>query len=207
MAYATLAEFQQYTDKTTVTAAETAAITAYLNAATLNIDRAINCYHQGLEFFKAPAVATARLFAGNGRNYLRLPHCIAVTAVQQRGAATALWENITDYTLARGSERAPEFEPPYTLLLHVTNIFPASFHGYPIIQVTARWGFSASPPADIVAACIEQAARWFKRAQSAEGDTLASGELGMLLYRQVLDPDIRRKLIDGRYMRPALGTR
>jgi hypothetical protein len=45
-----------------------------------------------------------------------------------------------------------------------------------------------------------QSARWYKRLQGAMSDALASGELGMLLYQKSLDPDIRRILVDGRYI-------
>ena len=52
-----------------------------------------------------------------------------------------------------------------------------------------------------------QAARWFKRFQSSMADVLASDELGTLLYRQSLDPDVKRLLVDGRYVKPVIGRR
>jgi hypothetical protein len=80
-------------------------------------------------------------------------------------------------------------------------------HAVPTVQVTARWGYSAAVPPDIREACLMQAARWWKRFESAMSDTLASGEMGQLFYRQALDADIRRILVDGRYVKPAVGRR
>jgi len=77
----------------------------------------------------------------------------------------------------------------------------------PTVQITARWGFATEVPIDIKEAAIMQAARWYKRLQSAMADVLASGELGQLLYRKSLDPDIRRLLVDGRYVKPVVGRR
>lgn len=83
---------------------------------------------------------------------------------------------------------------------------PSDFthRGLPTVKVTAKWGYSVTVPADIKEACIMQAARWYKRLASAMADTLASADLGMLLYREKLDPDIAGILLDGRYVRPAL---
>ncbi|UCC74285.1 MAG: hypothetical protein JSV86_06940, partial [Gemmatimonadota bacterium] len=79
--------------------------------------------------------------------------------------------------------------------------------GTPTVRVKAKWGYASSVPYDVKEAALMQSARWFKRLQSSMADTLASGELGTLLYRQALDPDIRRLLIDGRYVRPPMGRR
>jgi len=78
---------------------------------------------------------------------------------------------------------------------------PRSAHGLPTVRVTAPWGYATVTPPEIEEAAMMQAARWYKRYQSAMADTLADGELGILLYQQSLDPDIRRILVDGRYVK------
>ncbi len=78
---------------------------------------------------------------------------------------------------------------------------PLSAHGLPTVRVTAPWGYATITPPEIEEAAMMQAARWYKRYQSSMSDTMADGELGMLLYRQSLDPDIKRILVDGRYVR------
>lgn len=77
--------------------------------------------------------------------------------------------------------------------------------GVPTVEVTARWGFSDDTPDDILEACIMQAARWYKRLQSAMADATASADFGQLLFRKVLDPDIELILLAGRYVRPPVG--
>lgn len=77
--------------------------------------------------------------------------------------------------------------------------------GLPTVEVTARWGFASAVPQNIATACLMQAARWYKRLQSSMADVLASGELGQLMYRQKLDPEVALLLEQGRYVRPATG--
>ena len=84
---------------------------------------------------------------------------------------------------------------------------PRSAYSVPMVQVTARWGYADTCPAEIREAAIMQAARWYKRMQAAMSDVLASAELGTLLYTQSLDPDIKRILVDGRFVRATVGRK
>ena len=77
----------------------------------------------------------------------------------------------------------------------------------PTVQVTASWGVTATPPNEISEAAIMIAARWWKRLESAMSDTLASGELGQLLYTQPVDPDIKFILMNSRWYRPQVARR
>jgi hypothetical protein len=127
---------------------------------------------------------------------------------------------------ARGSKKRPDYRTPaqvgkpYTMLVIGANADYSTFtgggwtgrsgfrrtltmRGLPTVQVTARWGYASTVPADIKEATIMQAARWYKRLQSAMADATASAELGQLLYTQKLDPDIAGILIDGGYVRKA----
>lgn len=130
---------------------------------------------------------------------------------------------------ARGHPKRPDFtlpaicNKPFNLLVIAPNgnyptftggewtrkpgFRPLSLHnwGTPTVKVTARWGYSATVPDDIKIATIMQAARWYKRLQSAMADSVASAEMGQLFYRQTLDPDIKGILVDGRYVKPAIG--
>ena len=178
-----------------------------LNAATVSIDRAINRYVPGFEYFKAPAAASARVYAGSGKRWQRIDPCIAITTVAVKDAYTdttyTAWTDDDWLAFSHSFERPNFADLPYTALMCDPNgdysIFTKAYQG-PTVQITARWGATATPPADITEACLMQAARWYKRAQGAMSDTLASGDLGTLLYRQSLDPDIRRILIDGRHV-------
>jgi len=130
---------------------------------------------------------------------------------------------------ARGHPKRPDFTlpaacgKPFTLLVmgisgdystfiggewsHRPGFRPLSQYetGTPTVQVTARWGYSATVPDDIKTATIMQAARWYKRLQSAMADSVAGPDMGQLFYRQTLDPDIKGILSDGRYIKPSIG--
>jgi len=146
------------------------------------------------------------------------------------------WED-SDYIAFRGDPRDPDYnETPYDHIMVDANgdyaIFtsgalnsqsnkdryfapvrnrrtynPRGARAQPTVRVTAKWGFAATAPDPIREACAMQAARWFKRYQSAMSDVLASGELGQLFYRQELDPDVKFLLVAGRYVRPTVGKR
>jgi len=205
MPYATVPQLRAQIDRDS--AADDAVLLQILAGATVNIDRAVNHYLPGLEYYQAPAVASARPYAGNGKRWQRIDASIAITAVAVKDA----WDSTTytawaaaDWLGYSGSFEHPKFaDLPYTGLMVTPDgaysIFTKSYAG-PTVQVTARWGYSATPPADIAEACVMQSARWYKRLQGAMADALANGELGMLLYQQSLDPDIRRLLVDGRHI-------
>jgi len=238
MPYATNIELRARINKTS--AADDATLTALIAAAGINIDRAVGQYHNGLEFFLAPAVASARIYAGSGLAFQWIDPCVVISTVAVKtsytDAAYTSWVP-ADWIAGSGSYQHPDYNDlPYTMLLTAPMgnysiftsgrtgggqqwdaIFALSEASYvsrgsigpavPTVQVTARWGYSATVPPDIREACLMQAARWWKRFESAFSDTLASGELGQLFYRQSLDPDIRRVLVDGRYVKPAVGRR
>lgn len=77
-------------------------------------------------------------------------------------------------------------------------------HGLPTVKVTAKWGYATTVPAQIKEACIMQAMRWYKRIQGGMADSLASSDLGQMMYTKELDPEIGFILDRGRFVRPAL---
>ena len=72
----------------------------------------------------------------------------------------------------------------------------------PTVSVTGKWGYATTAPAGIKEACIALSARWYKQGTSAWADTLASPELGKLLYQRE-NVDIRNML--ARFVKPAVG--
>jgi hypothetical protein len=205
VAYATVSELKAHIDKTGNE--DDVVLAAILNAATVSLDRACNRYLPGFEYFKAPVVASARRYAGSGKAWQRIDPCVSVTLVEVKDSATATdytaWD-AADWLAFHGSYERPTFDTlPYTALMASVNgdyvHFTKGTRG-PAVRVTARWGGYVTPPADIVEATAMQAARWYKRLQSAMSDTLATPEMGMLLYQKSLDPDIRRILVDGRHI-------
>lgn len=224
--YATVAELRAHIDR--LSATDDTVLLQILTAASRSIDNACN---RKLDGFVTEAVATARLFAGSGGPTQRIDECTSVTGVGVKDSSSdttfTAWASGT-WVLFRGDPRWPEFNvPPFDNLMATggggfyggfgcgpcsDSFYPLrsravrSYAG-PVVQVTGRWGYADTCPPEIREATIMQAARWYKRMQGAMSDTLADGELGMLLYHQALDPDIRRILIDGRYVRATVGRK
>lgn len=166
--------------------------------------------------FLAASTASARLYAGTGKDYLSIDETPEITAVgvkESIGDATFTAWATTDWIAYSGSRAAPNFNAtPYTGLLVNPNgdysrFFQGSVKGFPMVQITAKWGAYTTIPTELKEASIMLATRWFKRLEGAMADALASGELGQLMYRQSLDPDIKMILVEGRYVRPAVGRR
>jgi hypothetical protein len=204
MAYASLAEFKADMNKTTT--GDDAVLVRLLDAATRNIDR----YCNRPDGFVAVTTATARTYPGNNKSWLRIDECISVSGVRMKSSATSSYETLaaTDYMTATGDERFPDYNgSPITAIRTDPNGDYTIWYRdgtYPTIEITARWGYASTAPHDIKTACIMQATRWYKRLQSAMTDSTATAEVGMLMYTQSLDPDIKRLLVDGRYKRPVI---
>lgn len=223
MPYATPQELRSQIGKTSVLS--DGDLETILAAAERNINRACN----RPDGFLALTTATARRYAGSGRPYQFIDECVEVSLVEVKDSATdSSYDSWTssDWIVARGDPEYPDYNStPYDLVLvdptGDESIFTSGKYttrggfrprtdvhrGVPTVRVTARWGYAAAVPDDIHEACLMQATRWFKRLEGAMADALASGELGMMLYRQSLDPDIKRLLVDGRYVRPTTGRR
>lgn len=217
--------------------ADDAVLTALLQAATNAIDRTTNHEIQGIDVFYPSAVASARKYVGSGMPYQWVDEFLSVSSVEIKESLTdtiytAL--SATDYTTFTGGVRFPDFNTlPKTALLMTPNgnyrvftlgkgsvrdNFPTNMSQdtsdldsdiviTDTVRVTAVWGVTATPPQEIAEACYMLAARWWKRFESAMSDTLASGELGQLLYTQPIDPDVKFLLMNTRWYRPQVAPR
>ena len=215
---------------------------AWLESIITAASRAIDNFCNRPDGFVADTVASARLYAGNGRAIMRIDECVEISLVAVKDSVTD--DSYTSWAASgwiafSGDPRDPDFNSlPYDHLMVDANgdeaVFtsgwisaygtkdfyfrspniryrypynPRNARGQPTVQVTAKWGYAATVPQPIAEACGMQAARWFKRYQSSMSDVLASGELGQLMYRQELDPDVKNLMVAGRYVRPAVGKR
>ena len=189
-------------------------IEALIEAATAGINR----YCNRPDGFMSDVVASARVYSGSGRPYQLIDECTAVEAVAAKDsisdASPTAWLP-TDWIACTGDYHYPDFNStPYTMLVCEVagdhSVFTSGRYGTPrwmapTVQVTANWGYATITPYQIRTATIEQAARWFKRLQGAQSDSLASGELGRLLFLKELDPDVALIIRAGRFMHPATG--
>lgn len=223
MSYASASDLRSQINKTST--ADDPTLTALLSAA----ERTINQFCNRPDGFESDTTASARIYAGSGKTYQAIDECVTITLVAVKESPTdttyTAWA-AGDWIPFSGDYKDPNFNSlPYTMLMidptgdqaiftngrysNLKGFRPdtISQRGVPTVQITAKWGYSVAVPADIKEACIMQAARWYKRLEGAMSDALASGELGTLLYRQSLDPDIKMILVNGRYVKPAIGRR
>lgn len=227
--YATVEEMKRRINKTDD--ADDYTLFALLEAAASAIDNLCN----RPDGFVAGMVASAKYYPGNGKAYILIDECVAITEVAVKDSAsdtdymvwttpTAMMAGDGDWIPCTGEAKAPIFERlPYTMLLvdpngdysHFTSgryRARAGFRPYgdytrsvPTVRVTARWGYAATVPRPIKEACIMQSSRWHKRLEGSMASSLATGELGTLEIYRSLDPDIELLLIKGRFVRPSTG--
>jgi hypothetical protein len=223
MAYATAAELRAYMNKVSTDLDDE--INELLESATIAIDNLCNRPNG----FVADVAASARLYTGNGKPYLLIDECVEISTVAVKDSASDddydTWAS-DDWIAFSGDHRFPDFNSlPYdSVMVDPTgdesgSVFTSgkwttrggfrpltdTHRGVPTVQITAKWGYATTVPYTIKIACIMQASRWYKRLQSGMSDTLASGELGQMMYTKVIDPDIAMLLIEGRYVKPATG--
>jgi hypothetical protein len=192
---------------------------------------AINRFANLPDGFAADVLATARIYAGSGKSYQLIDECAAITLVAVKESPTdttyTSWA-AADWIAFYGDPQDPEFQPltrgkPYNAIMtaaggpyfsFISGSYSSAWgdvggnrrmKSVPTVQVTARWGYALTVPPDIREACLMQATRWYKRFEGGMSDALASGELGQLLYRQALDPDVRQIIVNGRYIKPSVG--
>lgn len=194
------------------------------------VSRQIDRYCNRPDGFVALSAATARVYAGSGEPYLFIDECVAITGVGSKASPDDTTYNAwtsADWIAFSGDPLHPNFNRlPYTGLLtapagdyalFISGVYTNSVgwrvqladqyqaaRNVPTIQVTAKWGYAVTVPADIEQACIIQIARLFKRGQSAFQDSVANADFGTLMYRRGVDPEVEFILKQGRYVVPTL---
>jgi len=180
--------------------------------------------------FEADSIASARTYPGSGGPIQAIDDCVEISLVEVKASATdstyESWET-TDWIAFTGDNQRPNFQPvsqgkPYTKLMvapsgDYSTFTSSSFSGHrgfrpsveqpfavPTVRITAKWGYATTPPQRVKQATIIQAARWYKRGQGAWEDTLGNAEMGMIMYRKELDPDVVNLLKNGRLIRRAI---
>ena len=192
---------------------------------------AIDAFCNRPDGFVADTRASARVYTGSGGPWQRIDECVEITLVAVKDSpdsSTYTSWAATDWVAFAGDPERPEFQPtawgkPYDAIMCTADgdystwtsgqyVSRGGFRpsktvgrGVPTVQVTAKWGYSLGVPPVVKQACLTQAARWYKRGSSAWADTLASPDLGQLMFRKTLDPDVEMMLVSGRYVKPAVG--
>lgn len=183
-------------------------LTAMILAASESIDN----YCNRPDGFIAGDSATARIYAGSGMMWQRIDECVEVTQVEVKDSPTddeyELWPS-TDWIAFAGDPKWPNFNGPryHAVKIDIASgtyeIFPKS--EFPTVRITARWGYAETVPDVVKQACIVQVSRMSKRGQSGWADSIATGDMGSMNYRKLLDPDVQFMLKMGRLIRPSVG--
>lgn len=222
-AYATPAELKLAIEKTDSTHDST--IQMCLDAAAQVIDRFTNRLGKS-DAFKAETTASARTYTGMGGYYQWIDECISISLVEVKDSpddTTYVSWLAADWVAFSGDPKRPNFNKlPYEGIMVTPTGDQQRFtsgqyvgrrgfrpdtydrRGVVTIRVTAKWGYALDVPPAIKAATLAQATRWWKRYEGAFGDTLATGEMGTLMFMKELDPDIAMMLRRGRFIRPPL---
>jgi len=187
-----------------------------LDAAASTIDR----FCRRPDGFVAVSTATARYYAGSGGPVQWIDECTSVSAVAVKDSATDDEDDYTTWTpgtigtttgadvfAATGDPRRPDYNrTPYKFLIVGPNGDYSHFtKGFSTVKVTAKWGYATTVPDDIKEATIMQAVRWYKRLQSGMSDAVGSPDLGQIMYRQKIDPDVALILSAGGHRRQTVG--
>ena len=227
MSYAGLDQFKNQVDK--VKADDDTNIQLLLDAASDGIDRILG---RPIGSFVADSSASARVYVGNGLDYVFIDENVEVASVAVKDTYDATtytaWAS-TDWNTAGGSPEFPDWNGlPYTFIQiapggdysrFISGITRRSsgrrLRGYqrrrelPTIEVTAKWGFSVIAPNPIIEANIAQAARWYKRGKGSWAIIIGSGSMGTNRQKgsatAPLDPDIETMIKKTRYYVPAIG--
>ena len=221
--YCTPAELRTQIEKTGTTGSGSdAALGVIIEAVSRSIDKFCN----RPDGFVALSQGVARYYTGQGQAHLLIDECTSISAVAVKDSATdttyTAWAT-TDWQACTGDPRSPDWNStPYTMLMVLPtgsySVFVSGQTGYmrgfrptneevrnvPTVKVTATWGYATTCPPAIKEAAIALSARWFKQGQSGWADTLASVDLGQLIYQRE-NNDIRMMLT--RYIKPAIGRR
>jgi hypothetical protein len=177
--YATLAQFQAYSNMSTLTTAETTTIEKAIESASRSIDRITN------RRFYADSVAQQRFYRPIDWYRLDVDDISTTTDIEVafdqtgNGNYTQVLTFQTDYIL--DPINAPQKQIPYTRVVMVgATTLPAPYSWRPAVRVTAKYGwFNGVAPDDIVEATLILSADFFKRASSV-GGVLGLSELGAI---------------------------
>jgi hypothetical protein len=223
--YATIADLKNTTGKKG--SDQDSTLELLLEAASRWCDDFCNRKRDG---FVALTTATARIYTGSGTTAMWIHECVSVTSVAVKQAvndATYTAWAATDWLAATGRPENPDYNStPYDMILvnpvgDQSHFLDGRFtamrgfrpesnergRGAPTVQVTAKWGYATTVPAAVKQATLIQAARWFKRGESAWADAVSSTDFQQLLFRRDIDVDAKLLLVAGGYRRPSIGGR
>jgi len=168
-------------------------INEMITAASRLIDREVGGW---TDYFDAGTTDTTRYYDGSGEQEQWVDPMVELTSVSVSEGGGRCSTCYTDWTLDTDYYVWPYnysgIGKPIEKLI-VDNDSGSKGNFYSVrkgVKVTGRFGYSDSPPDDIVQAVKITVMRWFMRSKQAYQDTSASAQLGQLMYTKSLDPDV-----------------
>jgi len=188
--YTTLNDFKAYLfPSANYGTAEDAQMEAAIEVASRTIDAFTD------RRFYSDSIVSARVYYAdtpircNVDDFSTTTGLIIATDTGDNGTYDQTWAT-TEYILepANGIVGGISGQPYNTIIATIPKMFPITGRR-PRIQITAKWGWAAVPDS-IAQACLIQAARIYRRAQTPEG--FAAGEaFGAIRVSTRLDPDVQ----------------
>lgn len=187
MAYATLAQARK--ELNIVTFGDDALIQEKLDAATIVIERETGWIFEAVtatRYFDSDAVDDNLLWVGGD--------LVSITTLTN-GDDDATVISSSDYRLLPRNEGPPYHE--VKMLIDTTTTWEFDIDGE--VSILGAWGYSASPPDDIMQACIRLAGYYYRVKDAQVYDTIAIPDAGIITIPKGIPADVR--LILNRYQR------
>lgn len=142
--------------------------------------------------FTVASTATARTFQSGGYRTLHLPTpsriastsgLVVKTDDDQDGVYETTWTITTDFVLGPTDGYVGSTARPWRTIQAVgARTFPCSTYGRQLVEVTARWGWTATPEPVVMATRILAAQLW--KQKDAPFGVAGFGDLGLIRIRE-----------------------
>lgn len=180
----------------TTDASVDAALASMITIASRLIDKELGKWDN---YFYPSTDATTRYFDGVGEIEQPIDECITLSSVSVAEEGGTGATDYTEWTLDTDYYVLPynysQYGTPIRSLCIDWNGSKYSWGTFKkSIKVVGVFGYSLVPPEPIKMAVKIQTIRWFMRAKQAYQDASAFYDLGRMVYRQELDPDVKEIL-------------
>lgn len=142
--------------------------------------------------FAVASSATARVFQAHNARVLHLPPPSRIPTItdlavktddNEDGVYETTWTITTDFVLQPDAEYVGATQRPWRTVAAVGGrTFPRSSYGRPLVQITARWGWSATPAPVAQATKILAAQLW--KSKDAPFGVAGFGDMGIIRIRE-----------------------
>ena len=162
----------------------------FITRASRLIDREVGKWDN---YFYPSSDDTTRYYDGSGGNEQEIDDCLSITtlSVAEDGGTAS-----TDYTDWGSTDfiTYPYNDAPFNKIMVDWNSTKPGFYSFRKgIKVVGIFGYSLTPPADVVQACETQAVRWYMRAKQGYQDMSGNVDVGQTTVTD-LDPDVKEIL-------------